>query len=147
MSSGDSADAPQISVDQSLLVEAKWMLREGHRTVAALTAMKACEVVVARAVRAKLAELKIAHLYPCLRESVGAFDLRHGNPCHLYESLTGHMIRQEFAETGLWTRFLEALQHQDRVVFEGHDIQRDDAHLVIDVATRFVAMVTRANRL
>ncbi len=81
MTMSDPADSPHITIDQSLLVEAHWMLREGHRTVAVLTAMKACEIVVARAVREKLVEMKVGQLYDCLREAVGGFDLRHGNAC------------------------------------------------------------------
>ena len=105
----DSAEFPHISIDQSLLVEAVWMLREGHRTVAVLIAMKACEVVVARAIRKKLVESNVGHLYPCLREAVGESDFRHSNPCQLYEAVTGHAIRHEATDEGVWSSFLEAL--------------------------------------
>ena len=143
----DLAKSPHISIDQSLLVEASWMLREGHRTAAVLIAMKACEVVVARAIHKKLVESNVGHLYPCLREAVGESDFRHRNPCQLYEAVTRHPIRQEASDVGLWSRFLEALSHQDKILFEGVEIQSDDAEGVIDVATRFIKLVVQANKL
>jgi len=143
----DPAEIPQISIDQSLLVEAGWMLREGHRTVAVLIAMKACEVVVARAIHKKLDESNVGRLYPCLRETVGKSDFRESNTCQLYETVTGHAIRQEATEVGLWSRFLDALTKQDKILFEGAEIQSDDADALIDVATRFVRLVAQANQL
>ena len=143
----DPAEPPHISIDQSLLVDAGWMLREGHRAVAVLIAMKACEVVVARAIRKKLVESNVEHLYPCLREAMGESDFRQSNPCQLYEAVTGHAIQHEASDVGLWSRFLEALSHQDKILFEGVEIQSDDAKGVIDVATRFVRLVAQANEL
>lgn len=143
----DSADAAQISIDQSLLVEATWMLREGHRTVALLTAMKACEVVVTRAVRKKLGELNLDRMYDCLRESVGGFDLRNENALHTYEALTGHTIQRDATEMGIWSKYVDALNHLDKIFFQGLDLQRDDAAADLDVATRFVDFVARANDL
>jgi hypothetical protein len=143
----NSHDSPEITIDQSLLVEANWLLRQGHRMIAVFIAIKACEVVVARAVRNALAEKNLGHLYGGLREAVGHFDVRHGNPCRLYEALTRHPLQQEASEMGIWSKFLRALDLQDKIVFEGAQIERDDADMVIDVATRFVELVTRANKL
>ena len=82
-----------------------------------------------------------------LREAVGHFDVRHGNPCQLYEALTRHPLQQEATEMGIWSKFLRALAQQDKIVFEGAEVERDDADMVIDVATRFVELVSRANKL
>ena len=140
-------DTPQITVEQALLVEANWLLRQGHRTIAVFIAIKACEVVVSRAVRTKLTEMNLGHLYGSVREAVGHFDIRHGNPCQLYEALMRHPLQQEATEMGIWSKFLRALAQQDKIVFEGADVERDDANMVIDVATRFVELVSRANKL
>jgi hypothetical protein len=47
----------------------------------------------------------------------------------------------------LWSRFLDALTKQDKILFEGVEIQSEDADALIDVATRFVRLVAQANQL
>jgi hypothetical protein len=147
MSDQQPNEPQRLSVDRALLVEANWLLREGHRMVAVLTAIQACEVVMACAVRRRLDEKGLAELYPALRESVGGFDLRNPSACQLYETMTGHMIRPEAQQQGLWSPMMKALERADKLVFGGVELSQEDARASIDAATRIAELVGRRNKL
>ena len=143
----DTVASLKFSADQTLLVESGWLMREGHRTLAVLAAMKACDVVIVRAVRKKLDDTNQTALFASLRESTGGFDLRQANSLQLYETLTGHAIQREATEIGIWSKYLDALNTLDKVLYDAADIQRDDAAALIDIARRFIEMVTKASGL
>jgi hypothetical protein len=136
MSNADSFDSPEITADQSLLVEASWLLREGHRKLAILAAVKACDVAIVRSVRSKLDSMGKAQMYDCLTDSIGGFDLRHTNALQLYTSITGHNIQREATEIGVWSNYIAALDQHEKLFYDNADIQRDDAAVLVDHARR-----------
>ena len=145
MTAPESIDAPKITPDQSLLVEASWLLREGQRSLAVLAALKACDIAIVRAIRSKLVEMNKPQMYGCLTEATGGFDLRHNNARELYQSITGHNIEREASQIGVWSKYLAALNQHDKLFYDAADIPRDDAAEIVDLARRFVEMVTNAN--
>ncbi|MCG8586942.1 MAG: hypothetical protein MI757_19735 [Pirellulales bacterium] len=84
MTTPDSFDSPNISPDQSLLVEASWLLREGHRSLGVLAAVKACDVAIVRSIRASLSAAGRPQLFESLEETTGGFDLRRASVRRLY---------------------------------------------------------------